>query len=329
MDTYVSQPGIQTPTNVLKNIDTQTAQSLTIISENDFRKFVPSGWKVVVSLPLQRITNRAIFAIDISGYMPYWNLGDSFYMTALKNLAPVQAFSHSMSYVKIYHEQLTLPIMTMYHSHRAIAGNVKVGLRVQSNTSQSGSFLVSQLNTGIRNYYKRNEEYTGLRFLNSSSQATDYAMNSFFLGDLSINRNWSITPMAQNTLPRVDLAYKLAKLQEFSQEQTIPQDLKTWNPYLTQFAEDWLLFMPLSDLPNANGNQITFEVFYDYTDVEFYTPMLPLIANTNTNSNQQILNVSATINNKKPVSKSDAVWGVASVVVANQENNDDPESTEE
>jgi hypothetical protein len=182
-------------------------------------------------------------------------------------------------------------------------------MRVQSNTTQSGSFMVTQANTVMRNYYKNNETYTGLKFLNSSNQGTDYAMNSFFLGDLSINRNWSISPMAQSTLSRTDLAFKLSKLDQIAQNSTLPQDIRTLNPFLSQFTEDWLLFTPLADLPNANGNQITFEIFFDYSDIQFYTPMLPLIASTNTDFNKQILNVSATIFNKNFTSKQQAVWG--------------------
>jgi hypothetical protein len=309
MDTYVSQAQLQTPTNVLKNLDRQSAQSMVLSEEKDFKKFLPSAWKVVVDLPLERVTNRAIFAINISGYMPYWNLADPFYPTALKNLAPIQAFSHSLDYVHIYHEQTTLPIQTMYTSHRSYTGNVGVGLRVQGNTAQSGSFMVTQANTCVRNYYRVAENFNGLRFLNSSDEGTDYAMESFFLGDLSINRNWSITTMSQSTLPTEDLAFKLSELERLSYNPNTTGDLTTTAPFTNQFTEDWLLFTPLADLPNANGNQITFELFYDYSNVQFNTMMLPYLASCNTDSTKQILNVSASINNRAFV-KSNAIWGV-------------------
>ena len=308
MDTYVSTDSLQTPTNVIKNLDNQTTQSLTIINEKDFRKFVPSGWKVVIDLPLARTTNRAIFAINIDGYMPYWNLSNDFYMAALKNLAPVQAFPHSLGYVHIYHEQITVPIMTMYTAHRVIAGNVKVGLRVQGNTTQSGSFLVTQASTCIRNYTRNTEIYTGLRFINSSDQGTDYAMESFFLGDLSINRNWSISPMAKNTLPRVDLAMKLDYLDKLTRSARTTNDLLDHGPFLNQFTEDWLFFTPLAALPNNNANQITFEVFFDYTDVQFYTPLLPFLSSANVNSNNQVLDVTGTIVGRNFTNKNQAVW---------------------
>lgn len=328
MNSLISQPQLQKPTDVIKQLDKQPAQSMVIIGDADFKKFVPSGWKVIVDLPLVRNTNRAIFAINIDGFQPYWNLSDTFYPTALVNLAPVQAFSHSLDYVHILHEQVTLPIMTMYYSHRAFAGNVKVGLRVQSNTTQSGSFMVTQANTVMRNFYKNNETYTGLKFLNSSNQGTDYAMNSFFLGDLSINRNWSISPMSQSTLSRTDLAFKLSKLDQIAQTSSIPQDLKTLNPFVSQFTEDWLLFTPLADLPNANSNQITFEIFFDYSDVQFYTPMLPLLASTNTNYNNQILNVSATIHNKKFTNKSQANFNVNALIKVRSEGDSEPSEAE-
>lgn len=310
MNSLISQPSLQKPTDVIKQLDMQPAQSMVIIGDSDFKKFVPSGWKVKVDIPLERTSNRAIFAINIDGFQPYWNLSDGFYPNALKNLAPVQAFGHSLDYIHVYHEQVTLPIMTMYHSHRAFAGNVKVGLRVQSNTSQSGSFMVTQANTVMRNYYRNNEVFKGLRFLNSSNQGTDYAMNSFFLGDLSINRNWSISPMAQSTLSRTDLAHKLSRIEQIAHLTAAPQDIGGLNPFLSQFTEDWLLFTPLADLPNANGNQITFEIFFDYSDIQFYTPMLPLLASTNVNFNDQILNVSATIHNRLFNNKNQAIWDV-------------------
>lgn len=308
MDTYVSTEAMQTPTNVIKNLDKQTTQSLTILSDADFRKFVPSGIKTVVDLPLARQTNRAIFAINTDGYIPYWNLGDTFYPSALKNLFPVQALPHATSFVHIYHEQVNLPIMTMYHAHRVIAGNVKVGLRVQGNTTQSGSFMVSQSSTSIRHYYRNIEDYTGLRFINSSDQGTDYAMESFFLGDLSINRNWSIAPMSKNTLSRVDLAMKLNYLDTMTKALRTLNDLNESGPFLNQFTEDWLFFTPLADLPNQNSNQITFELFYDYSDVQFYTPLLPFLASTNVDINNQVLNVTGTILNRTFSNKNQAVW---------------------
>lgn len=308
MDTYVSTDSLQTPTNVIKNVDSQTTQSIVQLSDADFRKFLPAGIKAVIDLPLARATNRAIFAINIDGFIPYWNLGNSFYPAALKNLFPVQAFPYSLSYVHIYHEQITLPIMTMYHAHRVIAGNVKVGLRVQGNTTQSGSFMVTQSSTSIRHFYRNTETYTGLKFINSSDQGTDYAMESFFLGDLSINRNWSIAPMSKNTLSRVDQAMKLNYLDNMCRTARATNDLDKYGPFLNQFTEDWLLFTPLADLPNQNSNQITFEVFYDYSDVQFYTPLLPFLASANVNISNQVLDVSKTLIGTNFTNKDQAVW---------------------
>lgn len=115
--------------------------------------------------------------------------------------------------------------------------------------------------------------------------------------------------MSQSTLPTEDLAFKLSELERLSYNPNTTGDLTTTAPFTNQFTEDWLLFTPLADLPNANGNQITFELFYDYSNVQFNTMMLPYLASCNTDSTKQILNVSASINNRAFV-KSNAIWGV-------------------
>lgn len=315
MDTYTTETSIQSPTNVIRPVDTSPQQIIKPISEADFKRFVPSGWKVEMDLPLKKTTNQAIFGINIDGYMPYWNLSDSFYPTALRNLAPVQICRGAMEFVRVYHEQVTVPAMTYYMSHRAFAGNVKIGIRIQSNTTQSGSFIVSQASTVARNYYKDSATYEGLAFMNSSTETIDYAVNSFVIGDLSINRNWSITPMAQPTLPVVDLSYKLARLNELCKKASPSVNyLKDMEVFAHQFTEDWLLFAPQADLPNQNSNQLVMEIFFDYSNIQFYTPLPMFISSTNALRNKQILRVSETINHKQKFDKKDALFRVEPVV---------------
>uniref|UniRef100_A0AAU8JNL0 Structural protein 3 n=1 Tax=Chipolycivirus sp. TaxID=2809300 RepID=A0AAU8JNL0_9VIRU len=310
MDTIISQPQETNPTTTIKSTDKSLPSVLTNIDEQSFKKFIPSGIKVRVNVPVLRTTNRAIFAINIDGFIPQFNLGDISINTIFRNLFPVQVFENAIDYVTIFQEQLNIPIQTHYICHRLFSGSVNVGIRVTSNTTQTGTFMITQASTCIRNYYRNATPYRGLKFLNTSEEGTDYAVDSFVLGDLSINRNWGISTIGKPNLPKTDLAQKLWYL--YSKQSSLVSDsnLLIDSPFLEQFTEDWLFFTPITNIPNQNGGQIDFEIFFDYSNITFYMPMLPYLALPNLNSDQQILNFSQTFNDRDgSINRNDFVYG--------------------
>lgn len=309
MDTVISEPTQVNPTTAIKSTDQSKPSVVEMITEQSFRKYIPTGIKVRVNVPIARNTNRAIFAINVDGFIPQYNLGSGMVTQAYRNFFPVQSFDYSRSFVEIYQEQINLPIQSHYVMNRFFSGHVNVGIRATSNTSQTGTFMITQASTCLRNYYAANEIYTGLRFLNTSIEGGDYAVDSFILGDLSINRNWGITTVGKNILPKVDLAQKLDYM--FNYQGTASQQNTLRNkPYIEQFAEDWLFFTPITNIPNQNGGQIDFEIYFDYSNVEFYMPMLPLLALPNLNTSDQILDYGRTFNNKNSsITRNDFVYG--------------------
>jgi len=310
MDTIVSESTLVNPTTSLKNLDVSKPTVVEMISEESFKKFIPSGIKVRVNIPVFRATNRAMFAINVDGFIPQFNLGEDSVVQFYRNFFPVQVFENSIGNVEIYQEQVNVPIQTQYIAHRFFAGHVNVGIRVTSNTSQTGTFMITQASTCLRNYYHNTENYRGLRFLNTSIEGSDYAVDSFILGDLSINRNWGITTVGKGVLPKIDLAQKLWYMH--SSYNTSPSQTALLNhmPYVEQFAEDWLFFTPITNIPNQNGGQVDFEIFFDYSNVEFYVPMLPILALPNVNTDQQVLNFSSTFKDKAgTIGRSDFVYG--------------------
>jgi len=315
MDTIISQPQQVNTTTNIKSSDTSKPSVLINIDDQAFKKFMPTGIKVRVNVPVQRVGNRAIFAINVDGWIPQFNLADAFVNTAYRNFFPVQVFENAINYVEIFQEQLNIPIQTHYISHRLFSGHVNVGIRVTSNTSQTGTFMITQASTCIRNYYRNTTNYRGLKFLNTSEEGTDYAVDSFILGDLSINRNWGISTIGKPNLPKTDLAQKLYYMRQRQNALANNEQLLIDQPYLEQFTEDWLFFTPITNIPNQNGGQIDFEIFYDYSNVTFYMPMKPYLALPNLNTGQQILNFSATFNDKDAgILRQDYVYGFSTAL---------------
>lgn len=323
MDTVISEPSQINPTTQIKASDRSLPSVLEPINDLSFKRFVPSGIKVRVNVPIQRATNQSIFAINIDGFIPQFNLSDTFINTAYRNFFPVQVFENAIDYVQVFQEQLNVPIQTNYITHRLFAGHVDVGIRVTSNTSQTGTFMVTQASTCIRNYYRNSTNYRGLKFLNTSEEGTDYAVDSFILGDLSINRNWGITTTGKPNLPKTDLAQKLWYWSQRQSATANDANLLIDMPYKEQFTEDWLFFTPITNIPNQNGGQIDFEIFFDYSKVQFFIPMLPFLALPNLNTENQIWNISATFKDKDAnIPRTNYVYGFGTTLSIQSENND-------
>lgn len=281
---------LSTPTMMLKQPDLTSVPEIDEISEMDFRRFIYTGISATVDLPLVKNSRNALFGVNIDGFIPPWNSQDVTWGLMLKNYYPVQPFSNSIEFCKIRQEMGMIPEQALYLSHRVIAGNVGIGVRLSSNTSQSGNVVIAQASGVLKYPYTNNTQYTGMQFLNTSSSPIDYSYSSFMLGDVSLNRNISITPIRRDPTIQTDLAKKLSDVR-------LPTlaNPTNFNVFGSQFQEDWLLFGILSSMANNNSNQLTFSFFFDYSQVQFYYPLLPTVSTSPTNFEQQILEVTFTL----------------------------------
>lgn len=290
----ITQPS---PTLDIKSIEVNSIPEIKSVSEEDFRKFVPTGITLTINTPFTKTSRDALFGINIDGFIPQYNMKS--YIDTLKNHFPVQVFPHAQLICSVTQEMCGIPAMVNYLSHRFISGNVGVGLRITSNTSQPGNMLVSQATGCAREFYSKNKAYTGLRFMNVSPSSLDFAQNSFAVVDFSLIRNLSITTMRHDPLKKQDLAMKILRTAELETPSGQNQ-IRDYNNLASQFLEDWLLFTPLTSFPNSVGSQIHISVFFDFSTVQFETPLLPFVPFNTLDAAKQILLYSASFNNSNP-----------------------------
>lgn len=287
MDPTNAGTSLTNPTMSLKTVDQSSIPEIDVLSEMDFRNFVYTGISAIVDLPLNKTTRNALFGVNIDGFIPPWNVKDPYFASWFKNFYPVQNFPETFASVKIRQEVSSIPVQLLYLSHRIIAGNVGVGVRLTANTAQSGNLIIAQASGVTRHYYANDAPHIGLIFTNSSHAPIDYNYNSFLLGDVSLNRNISITPIRKDPTIQTDLARKLIMPSQ-------PRSRDFDRLVGSQYQEDWLLFGILSNLPSTSANQLTFSFFFDYSQVQFYQPMLVTLPTIPTSFDRQIMLVSDT-----------------------------------
>lgn len=304
------------PTNFLKAIDTVPTPEISYFDDTSFKRFTPTGIKIKINLPLVRNSKDPLFGINIDGFIPQYNFKNSWNLIH-SNLFPVQYIDGATT-VEISQDQFCLPIQSYYASHRMIEGNVGVGLRITSNTTQPGNMIITQASGLLRDYYCSNETYSGLRFSNSTLYPLDYAVGNFMLADLSLNRNISIRSVRKDPNKTLDLAKKIDEISKLVINDTTTNALT--EILATQFQEDWLLFAPLSDLPDNTANQLTIEVFFDYSQIQFFVPLFPIIALGANTVQRQILRWTTSFKNKliATITKDNATYLPAPLLRVNQ-----------
>lgn len=306
MDRIITGPPIVSPTLALKQPDIPNIPDVQNLSDPDFLKFVDSGIYVVIDTPLVKNSRNSLFAINVDGFIPLWNTSDTVSARVFKNFFPVQVLPSALSFVKVFQEMIALPQQFLYASHRKIRGSVGVGLRVTSNTGQAGNFSISQGSGLLRQFYRNSENYAGLRFLNTSYNGGDFSPSNFILADVSLNRNVSITTTKRECVQYLDLPQKIRMFGLNEQPSNTLADLHNINVRASQFLEDWLFFSILGNFPNQNQNQVTIRIFFDFSQVEFETPMLPVVPSVPTSPEKQILAYSTTFNGFQNPNK--ATW---------------------
>lgn len=286
--------GESNPINTAAIKQSQVASGLEVkeVSPEDFQNFTYTGISIEIPTPIVKVSSEAMFGINIDGFIP--NLNWKFFRAHhFRNFFPVQisSASYAVPNLVVNFEFSALPSMVHYLVSRHVEGDIGIGLRITSNTAQSGNLLVSQASGITRYYYTEEEKYTGLRFLQDSMSPIDYAPNGFALIDLSLNRHFAITPCRRDNTLITDFGQKLIKVPQ------TPHDL-SYFPVANQFLEDWLIFSPQTSIPHPDPSSINIAVYFDWTRVKFKTPMLPFIPWGPDDINLQILHYSATFNDK-------------------------------
>lgn len=302
-------------TALLKSSPSTPIPEIRTISDADMRNFITTGITVKVPTPFTKISTSALFGVNIDGFIPPYNMRSTMSGTPspiFMNLFPVQTTEDGKRLgVEIVQELSQLPPIINYLSHRFISGNVKIAVRVSSNTALTGNFLVTQGSGMIRDFYNNPEsttnaaKYTGLKFLNASDSGIDYAPSSFTNLDVSLNRNLSITPIRREVTHKTDLARKFNFVCTENLKSNRAQ-IVDYNMQASQFVEDWLFFTPVSDFAGIAANQLSFTFYFDYSACNFYVPMLammpfpPQTDSTKPNERREILDYSKTFNDKYP-----------------------------
>uniref|UniRef100_A0AAU8JQ35 Structural protein 3 n=1 Tax=Chipolycivirus sp. TaxID=2809300 RepID=A0AAU8JQ35_9VIRU len=258
-------------TSALKSIGRFPKLELREIGPSDFQNFTYTGINVRIPVPMYKVSSEAVFGINIDGFIPPLVSKES--SNLFRNLFPVQptVYSASLNGFEINWEYSTLPALVNYYSHRHIEGDVGIALRITSNTAQSGNLLISQASGVSRWFYSKNDTYSGLRFLQDSMSPIDYAPNGFVVLDLSLNRHVAIVPCRRDNTLRTDLAKKLKFVSG-----NLTKNLSYFPP-ANQFLEDWLLFAPQTDIPHPEASSINIAIYFDWSRVKFFTPMLAII----------------------------------------------------
>lgn len=297
------------PTLMFKGIENTTIPDIQIVSPADFTKFIYTGIKVVIDTPVVRNSRNAIFAVNLDGFIPNDIISTNFFWAnTLRSMFPIQVFNEFIGKVTVFQEQIALPIQMLYFSHRFVAGSIGVGVRVTSNTSQSGNLVISQATGVKRDFYGPAEAYSGLRFSNQSYNTSDYTVNNFVIADVSLNRNVSIVTNKKDPLKMMDLPKKIDVLSSGFIGRGSLDAINQRNTFESQYLEDWLLFGLLSNFPNQNADQVTLDFFFDYSRVQFYTPMSPIIPTVPNDPSRQILNFTKSFVGISVVTRDNATW---------------------
>lgn len=269
-----------------------------VLTSEAFKRFAYTGYNIKIKLPFAKTSGNALFAINTCGYIPNFAIQRQNFPAILTNMTPVQAMPEALDIVEISQAVIPIPIIGLYNSHRFVQGSVGVNLRITSNTSQSGNWIISQCSGAQQLLYGSGltaEPYEGLYLSNMNPNSTSFQQSGVALWDVSLNRNISITTKWRQTLPATDLMQWMLE----SVNATGSVISQRNNIVAEQFAGNWLLFTPQGDFPNTQGNEITISVWFDWSQIKFGLPGLPILPPVIKDKAAQILLISETINHRK------------------------------
>ncbi|WRH07458.1 hypothetical protein [Picornaviridae sp.] len=264
--------------------------------ESLFHRIIDTGYTVTIKTPVGRNNKSALFGVNLSGFIPDFSYQDPAWTLMQKNMCPVQPFYSSKSYVSVTQDMMILPVMQAMLSNRFCSGTVNVIFRISSNTVQTGNLIITQQSGLTPRLYTLTESYQGARFQNDGHYSSDPMIGNFSIVDTSLIRQVGVRTIFRHPIELVDIQKKLF---EFTSTSPSPQAVD-------QFPEDWLMVGLTSSLPDSTASELYIRVFFDYSEVSFYSDMYPIMPAIPHNPSQQILQYTRTFVDSTTATKANA-----------------------
>lgn len=293
MYTNVSAADTNTTLQVKSN---ELVPSIEPDVESMYHRMIDTGYTVTIKTPVGRNNKSALFGVNLMGFIPDFSYQDPAWTLMQKNMCPVQPFSSSRSYVSVTQDMMILPPMQAMLSNRFCSGTVNVIFRISSNTGQTGNLLVTQQSGLTPRLYSQFESYQGARFQNDGHYSSDPMIGNFSTLDTSLIRQIGIRTVFRHPVQFVDFQKKLF---EFTSSTPSPQAVD-------QFPEDWLMVGLTTSLPDSTASELYIRVFFDYSEVSFYSDMYPIMPAIPHNPSQQILLYTKTFVDSTTATKANA-----------------------
>lgn len=249
----------------------------------------PSGWKVIVPTPLIIDSSDCLFAVRLNPFVLTSYLLDDFNKNAssfFKNMyaSPIQLM-HGVKNpdIKILYQLTPTPHLQRMLCHQRMRGTVNLALRVTANTTMSGSIVVTQLSDCERELNRakcisgstaEGFTYNGLEITNQSPFAQSNTISNYALNDLSLVRHFEISTSFSENEKWYDHHWLMQVLDSETDVAKLPP----------MFRESILLVSPQTDLLSPEAGQITFDLLWDFSHVEYDMPIMPLFPQIPTNS---------------------------------------------
>lgn len=264
--------------------------------ESLYHRMIDTGYTVTISTPVGRNNKSALFGVNLLGFIPDFSYQDPTWTLMQKNMCPVQPFNNSRTYVSVTQDMMILPPMQAMLSNRFCSGTVNVVFRISSNTAQTGNLIITQQSGLIPRLYTQFESYQGARFQNDGHYSSDPMIGNFSIVDTSLIRQIGVRTVFRHPVELVDIQKKLF---EFTSTTPSPQAVD-------QFPEDWLMVGLTSSLPDSTASELYIRIFFDYSEVSFYSDMYPIMPAIPHNPSQQILQYTKTFVDSTTATKGNA-----------------------
>lgn len=251
-----------------------------------YNNLIPSGWKAIVPVPLIKTTGKPILVLRVDPFQAMMlSLSDpeaatrndlsKIFFSAIQQpsfIPPVLNKDIRIMYEYIpcehYHKQLM---------HRIMSGTVNMVLRISANTNMTGSLAITEHQDVQRDYrsvtnfvpdLENKLRYNGFSSLNQPLMAsTTFATNSA-INDLSLTRHFEFSTQAscaqkfRDTYMSWDIISVAGTLSAVRNSEIMKENVVT--------------ITPLTDITAPETGQITITLLWDFTNVMYSSPILPI-----------------------------------------------------
>lgn len=266
------------PLNTPTPLETNSGFSMTDVSNQPemLENMIPSGITLKLNTPIGYQGSKPLFSVNLNGLIlinAMIPLTTGSLSSLYFNTFPVwfEPGFYTSSVGSISYSPVSHPVHSAMLSHRIMRGNVSIGMRITSNTTQSGNIVATRRTAMLRNWKHGAETYNGNEYLNVRPHLEDFTAETFSFTDVSLIRTLLIKSASTNPLP-MDLhhfAFLLARNTPTSGVESLKGE-----GFRQQYLEDIISFGVLTDLPTADVNSLSFYFLFDYSTVTFEFPLL-------------------------------------------------------